>query len=126
RRYVRAHPRAGLLRAPAGARGERRRLAPVTLAHRGQVLLARLALDLSLERVVQDIAALEVLLVARLLEHEVLGEMLGVVSDVQSRERERHAAPADGPVVQLEREDAQLVQIAGCHRGRRARGAPSA
>src|SRR5438445_7553786 len=125
RQRVRSHPLADLLRAPAGERGERGRLAPATLAHRGQVLLARLALDLSLEGVVQDIAALEVLLVARLLEHEVLGEMLGVVSDVQSRQRERHAAPADGPVVRLEPEDAQLVQLAGFHRRRRARVAPS-
>src|SRR5262249_21051472 len=55
-----------------------------TDAKRLAIALGRLALNLSLPRMLQDVASLEIVAVAGLLEDEILGEARGVVADVEA------------------------------------------
>ena len=61
------------------------------------VALAGLARQIAGERVPQDVAALEVLAVGRLLEDEVLGEVRLVVADVEARHEDVRSAAARPP-----------------------------
>src|SRR4029078_9712433 len=73
---------------PAGERGERLRLALVTVGQRPAILLRGGTCISAAPVVAQDVTPLEVLAIAGLLEDEVLGEVRAVVAEMQSRDED--------------------------------------
>ena len=117
------HAAADLVDVPAGQGGKRLRLPAPALGQRPAVVAGLCALRLALPRVAQDVAALEVLAVAGLLEDQVLGEVLAVVAHVEAGEEDVLAPPPGG----MAGGTPGLATPAACPaRRRRARAAPRA
>src|SRR5215475_1382962 len=74
------HPRGDVLGVPAGEAGEILRLLAEARRQRGEIGVGRRTARGAAPGVAQHVAALEVLAVARLHEHEVFGEMGGVIA----------------------------------------------
>src|SRR4029079_15106850 len=73
---------------PAGERGERLRLALVTVGQRPAILLRGGTRISAAPVVAQDVTPLEVLPIASLLEDEVLREVRAVVAEMQPRDED--------------------------------------
>ena len=97
------------------------------------IALGRLALRLSLPRMPQDVASLEVGAIGDLLEDEILWEARGVVADVETSQEDVHrparsgARSVDGAArfALREPEDAELAQLLRRERIRGAGVAPA-
>src|SRR5438046_7031009 len=63
------------------------RLLLLTVAQRAAVVARRIAVRTARPRMMEDVAGLKVLTIARLLKHEILGEVLAVVADVQPSQK---------------------------------------
>src|SRR2546427_11760107 len=74
---------------PSGQAGGVLRFFFLTLAQRAPVLLRGVAGGVAGPRMMEDVARLEVLSVARLLKDEVLGEVGAVVADAQPGDERR-------------------------------------
>src|SRR4029078_4803959 len=73
---------------PAGERGERLRLALVTVGQRPAILLRGGTCISAAPVVAQDVTPLEVLAIAGLLEDEILREVRAVVAEMQPRDED--------------------------------------
>src|SRR5215472_18066678 len=82
----------------------------MTRIERSAVRLRLGTLERSLEGVSEHVASLEVLPVAGLLEHQVFGEMAGVVSHVQAGERYRHRSAEARAARPRDRSSSALVE----------------
>src|SRR5207247_9727620 len=105
------HPAAYLLQVPSRERGEGASLGRAPLGEPGAIRVRRPTLIRALPLVPQDVAPLEAPPVRGLLEHQVLGEVRTVVSNVEPRDedaagpsgRDPHAAPGPGRVPERSR-----------------------
>src|SRR4051812_48379562 len=113
-----AHPAADRGEVPTRERGQRLGLLRPALHNRATIRVVPLAGGLSLPGVAQHVARLEVGLIGRLLEDEILGEVLGVVA---------HVEPRDEGVLRatLQPEDPQALELLGIQGIRGAGIAPA-
>src|SRR5262249_58226296 len=100
---------------PTGQARQRSHLFLLSALQLGTVACGSLAGISARPRVAQDVAALEVRPVRRLLEDEVLGEVSGVIADLQTREEDvPHSAKAAGSAAaSLYPEDTELAELVG-------------
>src|SRR5713226_2437851 len=88
-----AHPLADTSGVPTRQRCQALRLLLVTVVETTTIVVGGRARVLSRPLVAKDIASLEVAAIGRLLEHEILGEVRVVVTQVQSREKHIRHVP---------------------------------
>src|SRR5262249_61393771 len=111
---------------PTGQARQRSHLFLLSALQLGTVACGSLAGISARPRVAQDLAALEVRPVRRLLEDEVLGEVSGVIADVQTREEDvPHSAKAAGSAgASPYPEDTRIAGAGGARGGCGARVEP--